>query len=289
MASMTSNTYFSNAIFLPVLPAVLAAVLFTRRGRRFIRTFAIPACALLLAPMARADDTLYTTNFESYSLGSINGQNNWTVSQVPGGSFDWGVVVDDGTANKVLEVRSGFRSLNEGSFGGEVHREYDAPSTERFLRIEMDFQLKESRFFFNDHVGPTGAPEALFWASGGVYPASTDTFAPVGLNQWHHVGLIVDQDLRGIIRFIFDGQEYVASDSSINEPNRFEMLVFRGSGSSFSTPGRLWIDNISVQDLAVPEPSTFALGALGAGLMALQIQRRTTRTSEESSQSPKTP
>ena len=228
--------------------------------------------AFVLAAAAQAD-VLYSTDFESptFSLGTINGQDNWVVGNGDGTSTD-GMIIDDGTGNQVLQV-----TASTGGWGDEVKRTLDEASEKQYLTVELDFYMPTGpgdAFWFMDCSFPgIHEPESIFWdwdvgdisgrsVSGNTWPEASRLYFGHGRDSWYHVGLLVDQQSKRMLQFNFQGVWYDVTDTA-DAPNQMNRFVFRswapGSGGDV-----LWIDNLVISDSDVPEPATSALLALGA-------------------------
>ncbi len=215
----------------------------------------IALVALLAAGSVWADD-LYSTDFEDFSLGGIDGQQDWQAIVDAEGQ-----IVNSGDSHgKVLQV------MAEGpGWGQEVRRNYDAESTKQYLTVEMDFMRKDAitAFMFMDNNGPDaipetpeqGGPESIFWDYGmeiaDVLDVSSNASPGIGyqhydLDEWRHVGIEVDQQAKKILRFNFDGTWYDETDTP-DEVKWMSRFVFR-SYSYESGGERLWIDNLSITD-----------------------------------------
>ncbi|MBK1883557.1 PEP-CTERM sorting domain-containing protein [Luteolibacter pohnpeiensis] len=70
-----------------------------------------------------------------------------------------------------------------------------------------------------------------------------------------------------------DGQVYTISPAFTGEDGETYTLTFNRTAESYSTNGRLALDNLSFNQVAIPEPSTVALFGL-AGLGLLRRRRK---------------
>ncbi len=216
--------------------------------------------ALAVAGAAQAD-TLFSSGFEvadGYVIATLWGQDGWFKGAGPDTPTD-GQIVDDGTGNQVMQIMA----TNPG-WGCGSKRNYDIASTKRYLIVEMDFMRKDAieAFMFMDNNGPEGSPKSIFWdwgmdeshpeypneldVSSNAWPDTNRVYYHYELDEWHHVGLEVDQDERTVTRFNFDGTWYDENDMSYT-PDHETVMAFR-SYSGGSGGERLWIDNVVITD-----------------------------------------
>ncbi len=189
---------------------------------------------------ASADD-LYSTDFESMSVGTINGQDGWMVGNGDGTSTD-GMVLDDGTGNQVLQVLAG------ENFADPESRLYSAVSTRRYQVITLWFMTLDGGIphWWMDHWHVDGV-DAIFWWSNGVANNANPGSPPSMFNQgeWHQVGIEVDQDSGMLNAVMFDGYWQPEDDSAgAGGPGPHDRFLLQGLGAE----ERLWIDDLSVTD-----------------------------------------
>lgn len=155
-------------------------------------------------------DVLYETDFEAMSLGTINGQDAWSVGDGTGVSTD-GMIVDDGAGNQVLEVIAGF------DWGDEVRRAYDSVSARRYLVVIMKTRYQDggTPFWFMDnyHPGPH-SPDTILWSPPIVWTNADPGGALVSIKRdtWYEVGLEIDQHgrkIRNLAFFIIERRWYL--------------------------------------------------------------------------------
>jgi hypothetical protein len=216
------------------------------------KDYLVLAVVIVAAAGAAQASTLYSTDFELFDLGNLNGQFGWTVNSDPDGQ-----IVDDGTGNNVMQVTAA-----DGGWGAEVRRDYDAPSTKRYLVVEMDFTVmdEEYAFWFMDNGAVGGTPDSIFWGEDRDYnPAHLVCSnawpgiaqSPYAIGTWYHVGIEVDQQSREIVRFNFDGTWVDDDDSAgIQEPAQSTRMLFRCY--SPESGRRLWIDNLVIWEWDAP-------------------------------------
>jgi hypothetical protein len=209
---------------------------------------------LAMAAAAQASD-LYSTNFESFSLGTIDGQQGWVVN----GAWPLdGVILDDGTGNQVLQVTS---TKPDSSWGDEVRRSLDFASTKQFITVEMDFLRGGSNnaFFFMDCGGSGASPESIFWDWDIEVPGQMDVstnaqpthpYYQYNLDEWHHVGIEYDSYAKKMLRFNFDGTWYDESDTT-DTPAPMTMFIFRCWSPTYGGQ-YLWIDDLSIIEWDAP-------------------------------------
>jgi hypothetical protein len=239
------------------------------------------AGVLAAAGVTQAAD-LYSTDFENpFTLGTINGQDNWTVGSGDGTSLD-GMIVDDGTGNQVLQITAA-----TGGWGDEVKRDYNSPSTLRYLVVEMDFQMKDGpSFYFNDQNGTVaaGGPESIFWDEDPDHIVKSNagpgiTPMPITYDTWYHIGIQVDQQSKEIITVNYNGV-WLNDNDTPDTAEQMTRFIYRSYGYVADESKRLWIDNLSITDSdtaipPIPEPATVTLFGLGlAGWLGLRRRRR---------------
>ena len=147
---------------------------------RRIIAVAILGLVSMWLPSAEGDD-LYESDFEFFSLGTINGQDGWSVGDGTGTSTD-GMIVDDGTGNQVLEVVAG------SGWGDEVRRAYDSTSARRYLLVTMRTRDRDGGAPFwlmdNYHPGPH-SPDTIMWLPPTV--SKTPIRVAPGCLSWRHL------------------------------------------------------------------------------------------------------
>lgn len=184
--------------------------------------------------------SIYSTDFETMSIGTVNGQDGWRVGNYTD-SLD-GEILDDGTGNKVLQV------IGSSDWGLEVGRDLPVLPTKQFLRVTLSFNRQDDGgFWFMDNLVPDLGVDSIFWndhAFSNASPGSNFWFTDI--NSWYQVGIEIDQFSREITAFLFNGNWQVEDDSTgIATPGFVNNFYFRGIGDGSV---RLWIDELSISE-----------------------------------------
>jgi hypothetical protein len=251
---------------------------------RSIHFVMMVAAVLVLAggvSVSRAD-SLFSTDFESLSVGTIDGQDSWV------STADSGQIVDlGGTHGMVLDVLSG--PYWDQS---DTVRDY-TPGTNRYALVEMDFQIvSEGKYYWfndNDSFDPNISIHGMQWESswtGDLDANQVWSNAPPGLPRserlhvtvgtWYHFGIVVDQNSPSHIVYVNQDGTWKLEDSNddISLAGQLSRFIIRG-GAGDDTTGHLYIDNLSISDsdALIPEPATLTLLAFGAGALLLRRRR----------------
>jgi hypothetical protein len=247
------------------------------------KTISLALSALLVSVGAASAQILVNEDFESY--GDTTGmQANWGNSGLgslvstngnpgnsafhPGGTVNSWIgsaisvtpsptefirltadIYDDGTsANKRMTV--GFRG---GPFPLFEMGMYNSPA-HYALRI-VSFSGSESWVTFPDGGGFTNAPVA----------------------GWHRFSAEIYDDQTIVTLDLFADGNVDSSYTSVGAASvdPFTDLRFGGPSNLSSAGGGAWFDNILLEKVIIPEPTTFALG--GLALLTLATRRRWTR------------
>jgi hypothetical protein len=233
------------------------------------------ALGIVLMSAAAQAGVLYSTGFESgegFSLGDINGQNNW-VAGIGGGS----VVADGG--NWILDLPT-----PADNWGPNVSR-VNTESTERYAIVEMDFKISETakHFWFMDNDDGGSVLASLDWetgwGAGRVAYTSSSPGIPMMVWQpdtWYHFGMEVDQNTGLITAANYDGV-WKADNDTVGVSGALDRFVIGTLGEG--GVGHLYMDNLSVTDsdtpVSIPEPASIVAFAIGViGLVGLLTRRR---------------
>jgi hypothetical protein len=184
--------------------------------------------------------SIYKTDFETMSFGTVNGQDGWRVGDYTD-SLD-GEILDDGTGNKVLQV------TGIPDWGLEVGRDLPTLPIKQFLRVTLNFNRQDDGgFWFMDNLVPELGADSIFWSNyvfSNANPGSNAWFS--NLNSWYQVGIEIDQFSREITAILFDGTWQAEDDSAgIAAPGFVTNFYFRGVGDGLV---RLWIDDLDISE-----------------------------------------
>lgn len=235
--------------------------------------------AALLAPFVVSGvacaSPLFSSDFEDYSLGSVNGQFGWTV----GGDGSDGRIVDLGL-NRVLAISAVY------DWGDEVRHALDTPATKRFIRVEVDFRVEEmptgAFWFMDNNSTPNHDPDTLFWvedyARTNARPGgSLMNYAPHG---FYHFGIEIDQTGRNIIGVNHHGAWFAEEDTELTPASFLDFFVFRGYHGNAGDQGHeflLYLDNLRIEDddiARTPAPGAIALFGLACTAFFFHLRRR---------------
>jgi hypothetical protein len=229
--------------------------------------------------------TVFSENFDSYTVGNLVGQGGWTQL---GTSTTNPLQV---TADKNVPMTTGQdaqRALDSTVTHTDGHSlviDFDLTATTGDPDDGGDFFLS-----INPSLGSTAYSGRVYAKAGtgadtfqlamaGVSISATDRVfgSDLNFNTPHHVTAtwnFVPGDINDTFALMVDGAPYVtapwgSTDPGDAEPTTFGVLTLRQGGANASN---VVVDNIVVSDV-VPEPASLSLLALG-GLGALPRRRR---------------
>jgi hypothetical protein len=187
--------------------------------------------------------SIYSTDFETMSIGTVNGQDEWRVGYSTD-SLD-GEILDDGTGNKVLQI------TGNPDWGMEVGRDLPTLPTKQFLRVAMNFNRQDDGgFWFMDNLVPDLGVDSIFWndhAFSNANPGSNYWFTSI--NSWYQAGIEIDQFSREITAYLFDGTWQAEDDSAgMATPGFITNFYFRGVGDGGDGSVSIWIDDLSISE-----------------------------------------
>jgi len=214
----------------------------------------------------------YTTNFESFTLGPVNGQDGWVNDNVGYSAID-PVIVDDPTGGghgKVLRIDPPSDELDY-SWSGAFRGTGDLVA-EGATKFELSWD--QWRTGFGDILWIVENPDLTGWQAqewdGSIYPISTDLLpsAPLAAREWQNIRLAFDVGA-GTLEGFIDNVSFGTATGQTFAKFRgmdFQVMVAWGGLS-----GPNFIDNVGL--VVVPEPATLSLLALG-GVAVLRRKHR---------------
>lgn len=263
---------------------------------------AVAAVSLGVTEIASA---AFVENFDSLSLGSINGQNGWSAT----GPYDQ-AVANTGGGNQALRLSN---ALTSGSFGDQVftaHSGEIAGEGAAFNRFYGDFDFwsvtgaaqaglrltispdngsggRQSFIAIED--SGTGLDLQFFDYDTGIGDFSLTTVATnLSYTDIHNLAfevLFEDGASNDTVNIYVDGslahtgtswEDYYRDWQPANSPVSIDTLLFRMSGTA--APATLgngyYIDNLSVGGSVVPVPAAAPLGLMGMALVGYMRRRK---------------
>ncbi len=268
---------------------------------RFLAWLVLCACVLVPA-QTRAGTIVYSTDFESLSVGSkLLGQDGWSTAIPAFLNPDAAKITDDA-------ARTGSQSLkvlgSDLASSGGITSPYEAVGSYRRpvsfnaaangypkVRLSADVRLDGGQFASGDFASASLAARSGI-ASVGEIALSSDgrvygydgiaggplfTSGPVSLSDWHNLALEVDF-LNNVTRFFLNGGllgtfNYAASNTSD--------VLLRGALVAYARPdsgdfrrsdATYRYDNFTIS--AVPEPGSFLiLSGIAAAVAAVRLRR----------------
>jgi hypothetical protein len=216
---------------------------------------------------------MYTTDFESFTLGPVNGQYGWVNDNLGYSAIDPLIVSDPtgGGHGKVLRIDPPSDELDY-SWSGAFRGTGDLVA-EGATQFELSWD--QWRTGFGDILWIVEHPDLTGWQAqewnGAIYPISTDVVpsAPLTAWQWQNIRLVFDVGA-GTLEGFLDNVSFGTATSQTFDKFRgmdFQVMVAYGGLS-----GPNYIDNVGL--VVVPEPSSLlALVALLPGLAILKRRR----------------
>ncbi len=237
---------------------------------------AMAATLVLLSSDARAD---YSDDFESYTLGNINGQGPWV-------DFGGALTPDVSNALALSGTQSLALSTNVGGgYGSDVYigNLNGAPVTSGLWSLS-----------FSTYVPGNFDGEAIFYESQGPMPTtfergarvrlnnlagaasfdveSTPDSAPLVFDQWADIEMLIDLD-NNTLDISYNGSPVHSGTWDNDNPGSPSLGGVNWWAQGGAAQGTVYIDDLSLTQV-VPEPSTIALGVLGLiGLAMCRKQR----------------
>ena len=227
--------------------------------------------AVLMAWPVCAVAGSYTTDFESFALGPVNGQDGWVNDNVGYSAID-PVVVNDPTGGghgKVLRIDPPSDELDY-SWSGAFRATGDLIA-EGATKFELSWD--QWRTGFGDILWIVENPDLTGWQAqewnGSIYPISTDLLpsAPLAAQEWQNIRLVFDVGA-GTLEGFIDNVSFGTATGQTFAKFRgmdFQVMVAWGGLS-----GPNFIDNVGL--VVVPEPAILSLLALG-GVAVLRRKR----------------
>ena len=227
--------------------------------------FVFAAMALVTSAAAAP----YSTNFESFTLGPVHGQDGWVNDNV-GDSAIAPVIVNDPTGGghgKVLRIDPPIDELDYAWSG--AFRACGNLVAEGATKLELSWD--QWRTDFIDNLWIVENPDLTGWQAqewdGSMYPISTDLLPSTALSdqQWQNIRLAFDVQAGTLEGFVDNVSFGVATGQTFD---KFRGMDFQVMVTYGGVNGPNYIDNVNL----TPEPATLALLALG-GLGPLRRRR----------------
>ncbi len=259
--------------------------LFVSIGAMVVAAFTGTAHATVLFSHDMNDDTvdaaITSLSPEVGGYTSIGGGASWTVRQ------DSSDLFGEGTANRYLEVMSGggwanlqsssFTDLTSGTFSFDFYDPGDAGQ----MQVKPPHNRDGGGSFWpradlNDNAGSNGSVGGVLGDGTSYTFGQKHTFAIVfnATESAIDYSTLVDGTISlaaNTYDTILDGERI----KSTAYPDMASIPLFQltASPASSTDGGSIYVDNILVQDVVIPEPASLALVGLG-GLVMAAIRRR---------------
>jgi len=234
------------------------------------------AAAVAMALPICATAGPYSTNFEGFALGPVDGQDGWVNDCVGYSAID-PVIANDPTGGghgKVLQIDPPTDELDYAWSG--AFRACGDLVAEGVSRFELSWD--QWRTGFADILWIVENPDLTGWQAqewdGSIYPISTDLLpsAALAAQEWQNIRLAFDVDAGTLEGFIDNVSFGTATGQTFD---KFRGIDFQVMVTWGGVAGPNCIDNVSlVVTEPVPEPSSLlALAGLLPGLALLRRRK----------------
>jgi hypothetical protein len=234
-----------------------------RREQMCIATRIVFAAAVAMALVTSANAGPYSTNFESFNLGLVDGQYGWINDNVGDSAIPPEIVNDptSGGHGKVLRIDPPTDELDYAWSG--AFRACDNLVAEGATKFELSWD--QWRTGFADILWIVENPDLTGWQAqedkGSIYPISTDLLpsAPLTSQQWQNIRLAFDVQAKTLEGFLNNVSFGMATGKNFT---KFRGMDFQVMVTWGGVAGPNYIDNVSLT--VIPEPATIwlLLGAL---------------------------
>jgi hypothetical protein len=230
------------------------------------------AVAMVLATSATAGP--YSTDFESFTIGPVDGQDGWVNDNYGYSAIDPMIANDPtgGGHGKVLQIDPPTDELDYS--WSAAFRACGDLVDEGATKFELSWD--QWRTGFADILWIVENPDLTGWQAqewnGTIYPISTDLLPSADLTpqQWQNIRLAFDVQAGTLEGFLDNVSLGVATDKTFD---KFRGMDFQVMVTWGGVAGPNYIDNVSLT--VIPEPSTFVLLGIGAiSLLAYTWRRR---------------
>jgi hypothetical protein len=248
-----------------------------------VKAILLAGAATLICLGSANAATVFSDNFDSYTVGHLVGQGGWTQYTTNTNNplqvtADHNVPMTTGQdAQKALD------STITHTDGHSLVMDLDLtltsvdPDAGGDFFISINPSLGNGDYSDRVYTQPGTTADTFQLAVSGVFvDVANRVFGPdLSFNTPHHVTAawnFVPGDANDTYSLLVDGAPYATAPwgTTDPEPTTFGVVTLRQGGSNTS---HLTVDNIAVSDVVVPEPASLSLLALG-GLGALGRRRR---------------
>jgi hypothetical protein len=233
--------------------------------------------AILLASAAATSAASFSTNFDNYSVGNINGQDGWVNDNTGIGAVNPDIIADPTGGNHGRVLRVNYTAA-DSDWSGAFRATGDliAEGAQRFTLSWDQWRpaLDDNVWISESITDPTWWGVEWDTSQKLHMDGFNDPSGVLAVNQWQNIRLVFDAQAQTIQGFVNGASFGTASGVSLSSFRGID-FEFSGTEAGGGVHGPLYLDNVSLQTAAVPEPtSLLALAGLLPGLALLRSKRQ---------------
>jgi len=270
-----------------------------------MRKLVVIAMVLAVPTLAFATTASYSTNFDNAAYGDLNAQNfdggTWTTVQSGVGTRPWAEVIDDPTGGGKSKVArywcedvgdtgdsvDSWVAFNWGDFAQSGVVTFTA---EYFIETSaIPGDMKNDYWMATVKGDNTGNNQGEYWWQGndGFNIDGGASFwgaegGPIPLDQWFEVKRVLDYGnmtykfyVNGVVQKWDDGgtpnEDFALAGNVLGAVEIYHSMPGDGVGAAWDPQAAMYVSDISLCSVTIPEPSLLLLA--GLGLLAL-IRRK---------------